>query len=125
MTRRTALCLAVICLAIYFLTGCLTRSDEERGSASGVVAGQPLDIKWSKSSTGNTSVEVSPALVSALTAGANATPWGVLITGGLSLVSAWVAGQNRGTAVAATARANEHKADSDEAWDMIAKAKQP
>lgn len=119
MTRRSALCLAVIVIAVYLLTGCIGSRQTETGLVSGVIAGQPVAIKWTRDTEGHMNVEIPPALISAAVSGANTTPWGALGAGLVSLVLAGVAGRTSGTAGAQTQRANEHKADADEAWAKL------
>jgi hypothetical protein len=108
-------------LALYCLTGCLGHSSRETGAVSGVVAGQPVAITWRRDSEGHTTLEIPPALINAATAAANSTPWGALITGGVSLALAAVAGHQRGVAAVQTQRADEHKADADEGWSEALK----
>ncbi len=120
MKCRTALCFAVVLIALaLMLCGCIGQRQSETGAVSGVVAGQPLVLKWTRDTEGTTSLDIPPALVSALSGAAGATPWGALIAGGASVIAAAVAANRQAAAKAATARADEHKADSDEAWDRL------
>ncbi len=120
MKRRTAMCLAVVMIALYLLTGCLglSRTQAEKGAVSGVIAGQPVVVQWTRDTEGTTNVEIPPALVSALSTGVSATPWGALITGAASVVGAWSLARSQ----AQKTRADEHKADADEAWNKLAAA---
>jgi hypothetical protein len=124
MTCRQALCLAVICIALYFLTGCIgSRSTQtETGMISGVIAGQVVAVKWTRDTEGHVNVEIPPALISAAMSGTSTTPWGAIIAGGVSLIGAAYAGRTSGTAAGQTQRANEHKADADEAWARLLEA---
>src|SRR4051812_46608147 len=116
MTNRQAMCLAVICIALCLLTGCLGTRQTETGAASGVIAGQPMVVKWTRDTEGHTSVELPPELMSAVGAAAGATPWGALIAGGVSIAAAAIAGRQTGVAKVQSQRAEEHKADAAEGW---------
>ncbi len=106
------MCLAVIAIALYLLTGCLDSRQSETGRASGVIAGQPVVLKWTRDTEGTTNIELPPALISGLASGASATPWGALLAGGASIVGAWAAAKAQANAK----RAEEHKADAAEGW---------
>ncbi len=118
MKTRQALCLAVVMIALYFLTGCdvFRHSQSEQGLVSGVISGQPVVIKWTRDTEGTTKIEIPDALISGALAGVNATPWGALITGGVSVVAAAFAANRQAAATAANVRAEEHKADAAEGW---------
>ncbi len=119
MTRRQAMCLAVIMIALYLLTGCLGTRQSETGAVTGVVAGQPLVLKWTRDTEGQTTLEIPPALLTAATAAAGATPWGGIVATALALLPAIWGANRQGAATAANTRADEHKADSDEAWAKL------
>jgi hypothetical protein len=119
MKCRTALCLAVAMIALCLLTSCLGRSESERGAVSGVIAGQPVAVTWTRDSEGRTTLEIPPALLNAAGAAANATPWGALLTGGASAVAAAAAAYAR----AQSQRASEHKSDAAEGWAEALKTK--
>ncbi len=112
MKRRTAMCLAVVMIALYLLTGCLGTRQSETGRASGVISGQPVVVQWTRDTEGTVNLELPPALISGLTSGASATPWGALLAGGASIVGAWAAAKAQANAK----RAEEHKADAAEGW---------
>lgn len=122
MKCRTAYCaaIALIALALLLLSGCLGQRQTETGAISGVVAGQPIVVKWTRDGESHTNLEIPPEVISGLTSGLSATPWGALIAGGVSIAAAAIAGRQSGVAKVQTARADEHKADSDEAWDKLA-----
>jgi hypothetical protein len=115
MSRRNAMCLAVVIIALYFLTGCWGTRQTESGEASGIVAGQPVVVKWTRDSDSHTNIEIPPALVSAMTSGLGTTPWGAVLAGGASIVGAWAAAKAQSN----SKRADEHKADADEAWAKL------
>ncbi len=126
MKRRTAMCLAVIAIALYLLTGCAetrvqkqTQTDRS-GSAhiAGQVNGLPVDVVIDFNSQTNgkaqelrqVNVTVPPALggvaqlVALLTTGGGLGAVGLLIRNLM-------------------AQANTHKENENEAWDLLLKAK--
>jgi hypothetical protein len=115
MTRRQAMCLAVICIALYLLTGCLGTRQAEKGVVSGVISGQPVVLNWTRDTDSSVKLDIPPELISGLVSGASATPWGALIAGGASIVGAFAAAKAQANAK----RADEHKADADEAWARL------
>ncbi len=77
-----------------------------------MISGQPVVLKWTRDTEGQTTLEIPPALMTAATS----TPWGALFAGGASLVAAAVAANRQAAASAANKRADEHKADAAEGW---------
>ena len=116
MNTRRAILLAAVMVGLYWLTGCTSRDESENGQAAGVFNGQPLAVRWSRDSHGTTTIDVPPALMSAMQGASAATPWGPLVAGGLSTVLAAYAAHQRAQASAAKLRAEEHKADAAEGW---------
>ncbi len=110
----------MIALAL-LLSGCLGSRQAETGQVSGVISGQPLVLKWTRDTENHTNLEIPPAVISALNAGASATPWGALIAGGVSIAMAAVAGRQSGVAKVQAQRADEHKADADAGWSEALK----
>ena len=107
---RYPLRLATIALALYFLTGCVNRTQTETGAIQGSLNGQPVAIQWQRDSEGHTTVTVPPAV--SVAAGFLPPPWGEIASLGLSLV----AGGGIIAARSANRRAEEHKADAVEGW---------
>jgi uncharacterized protein YceK len=96
--RGPAMCLSAISkypwrflalvIAVYLLSGCALfgRTQAETGAVQGVVAGQPVAVKWTRDTEGKTTVELPPALMQA--AGALIpSPWREVADAGLTLLA--------------------------------------
>ncbi len=108
--------LDVVMIALAFLLcGCFSNRSAETGAVTGVVAGQPVVLKWTRDTEGTTTVDIPPALITAATDAATGN-WMDLAIKTAAGISVAVAAWNAKGAQAANKRADEHKADAAEGW---------
>ena len=73
-------------IALYLLCGCLGRTQTEQGAIQGTVAGQPVAVKWTRDTSGETHIDLPPGIAQAV-GNFLPEPWRTVIDSGLTLLA--------------------------------------